>query len=146
MSRVRENPGDRARCDEDGCERVQYGKGLCRMHYKRMRRATGTWKPAPSDAWDAPKRMARYKARKALRRGATQASARVVVGDLIERDGRECGICGDDMTDVAYPHPLSASIDHIQPISLGGQHTLDNLRATHLRCNIRRGNRENIAA
>ncbi len=48
-----------------------------------------------------------------------------------------CGICGKpvDKT-LKYPHPLSACIDHIIPISKGGHPSdLDNLQLAHWTCN-----------
>ena len=52
---------------------------------------------------------------------------------VIERDGLTCQLCfepveSDDM-----------HLDHIQPFSLGGRETVDNLRVTHALCNMRRG-------
>lgn len=48
-----------------------------------------------------------------------------------------CGICGKpvDMS-LKYPHPLSATIDHIVPISKGGHPTdISNLQLAHRCCN-----------
>lgn len=62
--------------------------------------------------------------------------------EIYERDGWVCGICSDPVDHaLTYPDPMSASLDHIEPLSLGGSHTRDNSRCAHLRCNIRRGNR-----
>jgi 5-methylcytosine-specific restriction endonuclease McrA len=36
---------------------------------------------------------------------------------------------------------MSATLDHVVPISVGGEHTRENVRCAHLRCNARRGNR-----
>lgn len=124
-----------------GCSTTRKAHGLCVKHLKRKQRAEGTWKPSPSDAWDTPKRLAKYKTRKATLRGAPTLGAAFTVHDLIARDGNSCGICGSTITNVAYPDMASASIDHIVPISRGGEHTLNNARATHLHCNIKRGNK-----
>lgn len=62
--------------------------------------------------------------------------------EVYERDGWSCGICDEPVDPtLAYPDPMSASLDHVTPLSLGGSHTRDNSRCAHLRCNIRRGNR-----
>lgn len=39
-----------------------------------------------------------------------------------------------------YPHPRSPSLDHIIPINpkIGGQHTRENVRCSHLQCNAAR--------
>lgn len=36
---------------------------------------------------------------------------------------------------------MSASLDHVVPLSLGGAHTPENTQASHLICNGRKGNR-----
>jgi len=57
------------------------------------------------------------------------------------RDNGICGICHKRISlKNIYPHDLCPSIDHILPVSLGGNHKDDNLRVTHLRCNVSRGN------
>jgi HNH endonuclease len=54
---------------------------------------------------------------------------------VLDRDGLRCRLCGTPI-DRADVH-----IDHVVPVSMGGRSTLDNLRATHSKCNLRRGNR-----
>lgn len=62
--------------------------------------------------------------------------------DVYERDGWICGICSEPVDRLAIaPNPLSVSLDHIIPVSLGGPHTRANTRCSHLGCNSRRGNR-----
>lgn len=61
---------------------------------------------------------------------------------IYQRDSWICQICETPIQpDLRYPEPLSPSIDHITPLSLGGADNAPNKRATHLICNIRRGNR-----
>lgn len=142
MARRRAENPTALQCEEPDCTSTRKAHGLCVKHLKRKQRADGTWKPSPSDQWDTPKRLALYKTRKATIRGATATGNHFTVDQLIERDGRDCGICGLPIPDVKYPDMASASIDHIVPISRGGEHSTTNARATHLRCNIARGNRD----
>lgn len=135
------NP-DHLRCTAPGCDATRKGRTLCTKHLKRAMRADGTLKPSPSEDWRTPKRTALLIQRRAIVRGATGPADRFTVHDLIARDGNTCGICGEPIEGTRYPHPMSASIDHIIPISRGGTHTLTNARPTHLRCNIARGNRD----
>lgn len=61
---------------------------------------------------------------------------------LYWRDNGKCGICGLHIdTDLAYPDPMSFSIDHIIPRSMQGSHSFDNLRPAHLVCNTLRSNK-----
>lgn len=62
--------------------------------------------------------------------------ARLVLHD---RDEGICAICGHGVNlAVPWPNLLSASVDHVLPLSLGGGHEDANLRVVHLTCNARR--------
>lgn len=84
-------------------------------------------------------------------------SVRRVRQDLPKRTGRpwlrvreqvileevDCGICGGVVDkSLRYPDPRSASVDHVVPLSRGGD-LLDrlNLRLAHWSCNTKRGSR-----
>lgn len=60
---------------------------------------------------------------------------------LAERDGSNCGICGDPV-DLSFspgtPPGKKPSIDHVIPRSRGGSDDLDNLALAHMACNSRR--------
>jgi hypothetical protein len=63
--------------------------------------------------------------------------------EVYERDDWTCGICGGDVPpDARFPDPLSASLDHVVPLSKGGAHTRANTRCSHLICNMRKGAQE----
>lgn len=48
-----------------------------------------------------------------------------------------CAICGMPVDkSLKFPHPMSPTIDHIVPVSLGGHPSdPDNLQLAHLKCN-----------
>lgn len=56
---------------------------------------------------------------------------------VFERDNWVCQICGRKINrKLKYPNPRSGSIDHIVPLSKGGNDSPINVQATHLRCNV----------
>lgn len=62
--------------------------------------------------------------------------------DLVEAHGTVCHLCLTDIDiSLSWPDRRSLSADHLVPISLDGEDTLDNVRPSHLRCNTIRGNR-----
>ena len=48
-----------------------------------------------------------------------------------------CGICGKPVDfSLKYPHPMSATVDHIVPIAKGGHPSdISNLQLAHFQCN-----------
>ena len=65
-----------------------------------------------------------------------------IVARIYYRDKGICGICHEPIDlRLQYPDPLSISIDHIIPVSQGGNNFQGNLQPAHLICNTRRGNK-----
>lgn len=61
--------------------------------------------------------------------------------EIFERDKWTCGICSRAVKrDAKVPHPKAPTIDHVVPISDGGDHTRANVRCAHFLCNSKRGN------
>jgi len=52
---------------------------------------------------------------------------------VFERDNYKCHYCGKQLT------RFTATLDHIQPVSEGGDNTIENLTTACLHCNSRRG-------
>lgn len=64
----------------------------------------------------------------------------VVSYDVYRRDGWVCQLCFEPVDKkLTYPHPRSASLDHITPRGFGGRHTYDNNQLAHLFCNQSEG-------
>lgn len=91
---------------------------------------------ARSAAWDrehpesSRARTAQHRARKLA--GFVED---VALASLVARDHGRCGICGKPVA------PKDRSVDHILPLSRGGQHSYANTRLAHRLCNISRSNR-----
>lgn len=60
----------------------------------------------------------------------------VIRANVLERDGRVCGICGEEIAEGDELH-----IDHIKPLARGGSNDFDNLQPAHGSCNRRKGAR-----
>lgn len=59
--------------------------------------------------------------------------------EIARRDSWICGICRKKIKSLK-----ELEIDHIQPVSLGGEDDPSNLRATHWWCNVSRSNRYDL--
>jgi 5-methylcytosine-specific restriction endonuclease McrA len=79
------------------------------------------------------------------RRRARKAKVTVEEVDrlkVFERDGWRCGICGGKtLRRAKWPHPKSAVLDHIIPLSRGGEHSMRNVQCAHNACNSAKHNR-----
>jgi 5-methylcytosine-specific restriction endonuclease McrA len=83
--------------------------------------------------------------RRALKRGG--ASEPYSTAEIAVRDDFLCGLCGESVPmTVKVPEPLAPTIDHIVPVSKGGDDTRSNVQLAHFLCNSIKGNREPIAA
>jgi hypothetical protein len=61
---------------------------------------------------------------------------------VYEADNWVCRICGEPIDrSLVWPNPMSASLDHIVPLSKGGNHVRANVQASHLHCNISKSNK-----
>ena len=59
---------------------------------------------------------------------------------VYEHDQWVCQLCGKPVDQsLAWPDPLSKSLDHRIPLRLGGSHTAENVQLAHLLCNARKG-------
>ncbi len=57
------------------------------------------------------------------------------------KTGESCCFCGQPIDlSLPYPHPLSFTVDHAVPTSLGGGDDYESLRPSHFRCNRQRSN------
>jgi hypothetical protein len=77
-----------------------------------------------------------------LRRQVVKRGEKIKLDNLVIRDGFDCQICGVVLDwSKRGSRKLWPSLDHIIPITKGGEHTYDNSRMVHLGCNASKGNR-----
>lgn len=57
--------------------------------------------------------------------------------------GEVCAICGQRVNKkLKYPHPMSATVDHIIPVSKGGHPSdIENLQLAHFSCNRKKSDK-----
>jgi HNH endonuclease len=85
-----------------------------------------------------PEKVLQYSHERRARMRGSQVE-KVNFKEIFIRDKWICGICqGPIDSSLRSPHPGSKSIDHIIPLSCNGPHIKENLRASHLKCNIDR--------
>lgn len=133
-----------AMCSVEACDRPMRAKGLCNSHYKAQSPNRAAWSKGRRET-----RRANLRRKTQLRRARLSGDLAAEVidrNDVGDRDAWLCGLCAEVVdADLLWPDPLSASLDHVVPLSLGGKHVLTNVQISHLRCNVAKGNRVPIA-
>lgn len=116
----------------------------------RQKSLTAAWRAANRDAIAEYERTYRREnaariAEKNRRRRARLMGAwdeDVNLSELLDATGGACGICHEPIdTALRWPHPLSLTLDHIEPLSRGGRHAASNCQPAHAACNSRKGDR-----
>jgi len=105
-------------------------------------------------AWSTQSRLKHGSSRKRYPDVATKhdtkrrliiASATVEAVDrkrVFERDNWTCQLCKQPVDSaIAWPDPMAGSLDHVVPVSKGGEHSMSNTQLAHLKCNLSKGNR-----
>ena len=135
--RVAERQNPKRRCEVSGCDRPYRARGMCGPHYNEWHHEVKGRKPS---VWSDARRDAAQR-RRALKRNVT-TGGRVLRSEIARRDEYRCHLCGEkvDMK-VAWPDPMSPSLDHVVPLSLGGTHGPANVKLAHLWCNTKKGAR-----
>ncbi len=84
--------------------------------------------------------IAKKKRRQTLQRSIAGVAA-PSLGEIYTRDKGVCQLCGTRVGRRRYrwPHPRSASLDHITPVSYGGSDAEWNIQLAHLGCNHSKG-------
>lgn len=73
------------------------------------------------------------------------AVGRVLRSDVFSRDGWRCRGCGVAVATAGWPRPDYATIDHIIPLSKGGEHSMGNVQLLCYHCNVKKGAKVPVA-
>lgn len=80
------------------------------------------------------------RASKQRRRRALRGSGLIHPRKVFERDGWVCRLCGAPTDrEAVVPAARAATVDHILPVALGGEHVYSNVQCAHFICNVRKG-------
>ena len=136
-------------CVRDGCTRPVHARSLCGAHYEHDRVGAptpghrlcadcgGTFQPR-----DRQQRFCSARCSNHYRDSRRQRAHRKHFDAVWARDEGICGICGTGVDpSLAFPHRMSATLDHITPRAHSGSDDPANLRIAHLTCNASRQDR-----
>lgn len=87
------------------------------------------------------RQRAQRRKEKSLRRKGMRVVERFSPDEIFRRDAFRCQLCLKALAmGATVPHPLAPTIDHIVPVSRGGEHSRANVQAAHFICNSLRSN------
>lgn len=84
----------------------------------------------------------RFRQKRRRRRARTAGAGNKTLSfrSVAERDGWTCQLCGGTVNPtLTVPHPMAATLDHVIPLSMGGEHSEANGQLAHFLCNSRKG-------
>ena len=112
----------------------------CEIEFKAWR-TTRKYCSKRCDFYAHPERWARSNKARAERYGV-EYEGDIDRLEILNRDNWVCHICSLPIGQShIWPDGRMGSMDHVVPVSRGGPHTRDNLKAAHLKCNIQKSNR-----
>ena len=124
-------PGAGLTCSEE-CGRIrdrERKREYYHRHRDEYRERARAWRKTEAGRAHSARE---YNKRRRLLEGAVQVPW--VRSEIAERDGWECYLCGSEI------EPYDLNIDHVKPLSLGGDNAPWNVAATHAACNFSKWN------
>lgn len=134
-SRKRQNPKHKQRIIKYAAEWQKANPEKMRVYYRRYRESNAQKRKAGIADW--AKRNSDKVAQKAHRYRSRKNNAfveNVAKHELLDKYGNFCYICSAPFTSA---DPMA--VEHLIPLSKGGEHAMVNLRPAHRSCNSRKG-------
>lgn len=131
-------PGNRARTRTWATEQRLRNQGneVLREYHRKKGKA---WAQTHRDRIHVHERRSRLKRQQAV------VIETVHIEVLYARDKGICSLCSKHVNaKLKFPHQQSGTVDHIIPLSRGGEESYRNTALAHLGCNIRKNNRSAI--
>lgn len=114
----------------------QYNKEYYRQHASellpKIRDRVAKWRKANREQYNWHMRQAQHRRRKAKEGGVVYQSDFFMMCEIFDW---KCAYCGSELT------PETATIDHIIPLSRGGEHSINNIAPACSRCNSQKGDK-----
>lgn len=112
-----------------------------REYNRQRRQEMGHWRKR------YPERAAAYDARRRALVVQASTGEDFAPADVHAHDDWTCQLCLKPIDQgIAWPDPMSPSVDHIIPLSKGGTHALSNVQSAHLGCNSSKGDKDMVDA
>lgn len=114
-----------------------YAAAYHKANAEKIRAKVREWRKENPDRYRELSRAYTHRRRVRLQNGIVEMFGDL---DVFIRDGWVCGLCHESISpDLRFPDRMSPSLDHIIPVAHGGTHTLNNVQASHLGCNMDKG-------
>jgi 5-methylcytosine-specific restriction endonuclease McrA len=156
-----------ARCSKKSGDRAKHKRNPSARKEQKKRQRARNWQkkldarsaglyliPCKScdeifDAWGHNGKFLKFCSRRCGQRNHSEVRRARKAGATIEIVSKRklakwqnwnCHLCGGAISKTAIaPHPKSLSLEHLIPLSKGGEHSYRNCVAAHLGCNTRKG-------
>lgn len=127
---------------ESASKHVKFCSPTCVGSHQRQEAIDNNYFNIPRHIFPHKEARRHYIRRKRLRENWVEY---VDIEKLFERDKAICQLCFKPVpADVNYNHPLAPTIDHIIPVSKGGEHSYANCQLAHRKCNTHKNARTEV--
>lgn len=125
--------------------KAEHGHWYTRHQHGEAQRAYDRRRHQEEPHWrqQYPERASTYDARRRALIEQARTAEVFAPTDVHARDDWTCKLCLLPIDpEIAWPDPMSPSVDHVIPLSRGGAHAMHNVQSAHLGCNSSKGDRD----